>query len=132
MAGDPLNGGGFVILNGVEFDDQGKVIDLDMPYPGSNLFSLASGGAIYMRDPDGKVVDEHLNGGEFVKLKDADWELILPYLKENERLFNIRVEEDLLTINRQKLPFDKVYRKVVPVTSAALGTQKEDDQKEDD
>ena len=26
MAGDPLNGGGFVILNGVEFDDDGNVV----------------------------------------------------------------------------------------------------------
>jgi len=125
MAGDPLNGGGFVILNGVEFDGQGKVIDLEMPYPGSNLFSLASGGAIYMRDPECSVVDEHLNGGKFVKLTDADWELILPYLKENQRLFNIRVEEDLLTIDHEKRHFDKVYRKVVPITSAALGTRKD-------
>ena len=127
MAGDPLNGGGFVILNGVEFDDQGQVRDLETVYPGSNLFSLASGGAIYMRDPDHRVVDEHLNGGKFVSLTDADWDLILPYLKENQRLFNIRVEEDLLTINHQKLSFDKVYRKVVPMTSVALGTQKNTD-----
>ena len=28
MAGDPLNGGGFVVLNGVEFDDRGNVIPL--------------------------------------------------------------------------------------------------------
>ena len=51
MAGDPLNGGGFVILNGIRFDDDGKIVDQPMPYPGSNLFSLASGGAIYLRDP---------------------------------------------------------------------------------
>ena len=57
MAGDPLNGGGFVILNGIGFDDNGNVIDLETPYPGSCLFSLASGGAIYMRDPGNKVVD---------------------------------------------------------------------------
>ena len=29
------------------------------PYPGSNLFSLASGGAIYVRDPGKKVVEQH-------------------------------------------------------------------------
>lgn len=124
MAGDPLNGGGFVILNGIEFDEQGKVLDLEMPYPGSNLFSLASGGAIYMRDPDCKVVDEHLNGGKFVALTPEDWELILPYLMENENLFGISIQEDLLTIRRQKLSFDRVYRKVVPITSTALGTKK--------
>ena len=51
MAGDPLNGGGFVILNGIEFDGSGRLKPLAAPYPGSNLFSLASGGAIYIRDP---------------------------------------------------------------------------------
>lgn len=35
MAGDPLNGGGFVILNGVEFDNEGNVRSLDTPYPGA-------------------------------------------------------------------------------------------------
>jgi len=114
MAGDPLNGGGFVIVNGIEFDEAGKVIDLDMPYPGSNLFSLASGGAIYLRDPEFKIVDEHLNGGMFAEVTDADWNLILPYLKENESLFGISIERDLLTINGQTQPFHKVYRKVMP------------------
>ena len=51
MAGDPHNGGGFVILNGVKFDDDGQLVPLPEPYPGSNLFSLASGGAIFVRDP---------------------------------------------------------------------------------
>ncbi len=51
MAGDPHNDGGFVILNGVRFDDDGGIILMDEPYPGSNIFSLASGGAIYVRDP---------------------------------------------------------------------------------
>ena len=51
MAGDPHTGGGFVILNGVKFDDDGKLVPLAEPYPGSNLFSLASGGAIFVRDP---------------------------------------------------------------------------------
>ena len=122
MAGDPLNGGGFVILNGIEFDDNGNVVDLEMPYPGSSLFSLASGGAIYMRDPECKVVDEHLNGGEFAQLSTDDWELILPYLKENEKLFGISINDDLLTVNGQKLPFNKVYRKVQAIETAALGT----------
>ena len=38
MAGDVLNGGGFVILNGITFDDDGHMIALKEPYPGSNLF----------------------------------------------------------------------------------------------
>jgi hypothetical protein len=31
--------------------------------PGSNLFSLASGDAIYIRDPDHKTVGGQLSGG---------------------------------------------------------------------
>ena len=62
MAGDPNRGGGFVILNGVKFDDEGKLVPLPEPYPGSNLFSLASGGAIFVRDPGKTMVDQQLNG----------------------------------------------------------------------
>ncbi len=114
MAGDPLNGGGFVVVNGLCMDEDGGIKELDMPYPGSNLFSLASGGAIYLRDPGRRVVDEHLNGGMFAEVTKADWDLILPYLQENERLFGIRVQEDLLTVNKTPLPFEKVFRKVMP------------------
>src|SRR5207245_10475819 len=34
MAGDPLSGGGFVIVNGVRFDEDGVLRELDTPYPG--------------------------------------------------------------------------------------------------
>jgi glutamate synthase domain-containing protein 3 len=112
MAGDPLNGGGFVVMNGIEFSEEGNVIDQATPYPGSNLFSLASGGAIYLRDPYRKVVEDQLNGGEFVDLDPADWELILPYLRENENLFGISIENDLLTVNGEKKDYQEVYRKV--------------------
>ncbi len=115
MAGDPLNGGGFVIVNGLYFDDNGRVVFLETPYSGSNLFSLASGGAIYLRDPDHKLVDEQLNGGKFVDLTKADWELILPYLKENEKLFGISVQNDLLYVNGKEMSYDKVYRKVTTI-----------------
>jgi glutamate synthase domain-containing protein 3 len=123
MAGDPLNGGGFVILNGIEFDDEAKVIDQTTPYPGSNLFSLASGGAIYLRDPQQKVVDDQLNGGEFVDLSPADWELILPYLKENQKLFGISIENDLLTVNGEQKRYQDVYRKVQAVTLDVLAKE---------
>ncbi len=113
MAGDPHQGGGFVIVNGIRFDDDGAIVPLPQPYPGGNLFSLASGGAIYIRDPHGIMVDGQLNGGMFLPLTDADWELIRPYLTENERLFNIRIE-DLLTIDGKSMPPESVYRKVVP------------------
>jgi glutamate synthase domain-containing protein 1 len=111
MAGDPLNGGGFVILNGVTFDPHGCLVEHDTPYPGGNLFSLASGGAIYLRDPHGKVDDDQLNGGRFALLSDADWALIEPYLRQNEALFGIRLD-DLLRVNGELQPPSKVYRKV--------------------
>ena len=100
MAGDPHNGGGFVILNGVKLDDEGKPVPLTDPYPGSNLFSLASGGAIFVRDPGKTLVDQQLNGGQFAKVTDADWELILPFLEENQKHFGITVSA-LLTVRRQ-------------------------------
>ena len=125
MAGDPLTGGGFVILNGLSFDENdGSIRDLESPYPGSNIFSLASGGAIYVRDPHRKLVDEQLNGGEFVEISDADWKLILPYLEENEKLFGIAVDR-LLTVNNKQMSPKDVYRKIRPKKAAA--TNKEDD-----
>ena len=120
MAGDPLNGGGFVVLNGVAFDNDAKVQPLETPYPGANLFSLASGGAIYVRDPWQLIDEQQLNGGEIVPLEQRDLDLILPYLKENERLFGISVEEDLLVVDgKPKDPF-AVYRKVRPKQMAEI------------
>jgi hypothetical protein len=111
MAGDPLKGGGFVIVNGITFDESGRLVELETPYPGGNLFSLASGGAIYLRDPHYKVDDDQLNGGQFSDLSDADWALIEPYLRQNERLFGISVA-DLLKMDGESLPPARVYRKV--------------------
>jgi glutamate synthase domain-containing protein 1/glutamate synthase domain-containing protein 3 len=114
MAGDPLNGGGFVVLNGLQFDKDGRAVPQPTTYPGSNLFSLASGGAIYVRDPFRLIEEEQLNGGEIVPLEEKDWDLILPYLKENEILFGISVENDLLRVNGDKATPLEVYRKVRP------------------
>lgn len=125
MAGDPLNGGGFVVLNGIEFDAKGQVVPLAAPYPGSNLFSLASGGAIYVRDPHRKLVPEQLNGGYYNEVTEADWQLILPYLQNNEKLFGISIERDLLTVDGVRHTPEYVYRKVstakprVPVAAPA-------------
>jgi len=123
MAGDPLNGGGFVVLNGITFDAHGRVTDQASPYPGANLFSLASGGAIYLRDPFRRVVTEQLNGGEFADLTDADWELILPYLEKNQALFGVSIQEDLLRVNGQKRAFADVYRKVQAVALDVLAKE---------
>jgi glutamate synthase domain-containing protein 3 len=117
MAGDPYKGGGFVVLNAVTFDDEGRIIPLAEPYPGSNLFSLSSGGAAFIRDPHEVLVEQQLNGGVFLPFSRQDWELILPYLEENERLFGITIDE-LLTIDGERRSPDRVYRKVVPSTGA--------------
>jgi hypothetical protein len=119
MAGDPLEGGGFVILNGITFDESGCIRDLETPYPGGNLFSLASGGAIYLRDPHLRVIPDQLNGGAFTGLSQADWALIEPYLQENERLFGIPVEA-LLTVDGQRRSPAEVYRKVAVREMAVL------------
>jgi len=117
MAGDPHQGGGFIILNGVGFDQDGCLQELESPYPGGNLFSLASGGAIYLRDPRRIVQADQLNGGAFGALSPADWELIWPYLQENERLFGIPVQS-LLEVDGENLPPAEVYRKVEIRTAA--------------
>ncbi|HWQ84336.1 MAG TPA: hypothetical protein VN363_07205 [Anaerolineales bacterium] len=111
MAGDPHQGGGFVILNGVTYAESGTLVELETPYPGGNLFSLASGGAIFLRDPHKRVAEDQLNGGAFGELSVSDWELIKPYLQENERLFGIRMA-DLLKVDGKTCQPAEVYRKV--------------------
>jgi glutamate synthase domain-containing protein 1/glutamate synthase domain-containing protein 3 len=119
MAGDPVNGGGFAILNGIAYSEDNQIIELEAPYPGGNLFSLASGGAIYLRDPYRKVVEAQLNGGEFTLLDDHDWDLIVPYLRTNEELFGIPVTR-LLEVDGKVYPPEKVYRKIRPRSLRAL------------
>ncbi|MBN2043529.1 MAG: hypothetical protein JW757_00810 [Anaerolineales bacterium] len=119
MAGDPLKGGGFVILNGIAFDEANQIVDLETPYPGGNLFSLASGGAIYVRDPRRVVTEDQLNGGEFAAITAADWALIKPYLEENERLFDVPVRR-LLSVGGVEYPPEDVYRKILPAKVRAL------------
>jgi len=129
MAGDPLDGGGFVILNGIEFDGRGRLVSQATPYPGSNLFSLASGGAIYIRDPHQLVVEGQLNGGVLSAVTEADWELIRPYLEENERLFGIQLQ-DLLTVDGHEKAPHEMYRKVSAVKLSVLtgtGSEIEED-----
>jgi len=123
MAGDPLNGGGFVIVNGIEFDNKGRVVPQQSPYPGSNLFSLASGGAIYIRDPHNKLVDGQLNGGHYTRLTEEDWLLIRPYLETNEKLFGISIERNLLTVDSVRRAPEDVYRKVSPVISEVRASE---------
>jgi glutamate synthase domain-containing protein 1/glutamate synthase domain-containing protein 3 len=125
MAGDPHNKGGFVIVNGIKFNEEGEIIPLPEPYPGSNLFSLASGGAAFIRDPHRKLVTQQLNGCLFSPLTEKDWDLILPYLKENEKLFSIKID-DLLTVDGKKMKPSRVYRKVVPSIEGVPSTPEKD------
>jgi glutamate synthase domain-containing protein 1/glutamate synthase domain-containing protein 3 len=120
MAGDPHNGGGFVVLNGLTFDHDGNVVPQETPYPGSNLFSLASGGAIFVRDPHQKIISEQLNGGMISSFSEQDWQLILPYLKENERLFGISIDDHLLTVDGRKMSPEDVYRTINPLKRSVL------------
>jgi len=119
MAGDPLDGGGFVVVNGIAFDSEGRVVELDSPYPGSNLFSLASGGAIFVRDPDRQLTDDQLNGGKFAEFRPEYWELVRPMLEANERLFGISIGRLLECHGQQAAPAD-VYRAIVPAGHKAL------------
>jgi len=120
MAGDPYNGGGFVVVNGLKPSFEGRFLEQDHPYPGGNLFSLASGGAIFIRDPYSKISKDQLNGGRLADFTRKDWEVILPYLKENEKLFGIAIEEDLLTVDDKLLDPSQVYRKIAPISLQEL------------
>ena len=128
MAGDPHNGGGFIVLNGMEFDEHGSLREQTTPFPGSNLFSLASGGALYVRDPHRRLEKEQLNGGEFAPFTEKDWQLILPLLKENEALFGISVEDLLISQGERRKP-EEMYRKIraVKLSVLAAGQEKEEE-----
>ncbi len=92
---------------------------LDSPYPDGNLFSLASEGAIYIRDPRRRVGDDQLNGGQFTELSEHDWSLISPYLEENAKLFGITINA-LLTVDGERKDPQNIYRKIQPTHLAAL------------
>ncbi len=122
MAGDPLNDGGFAIVNGVEFDKKGDLITMVSPYPGSNLFSLATGGALYIRDPNRTIESRQLNGSRIVSFTDRDWAIMLPVLEENQKLFGISID-DLLTIEGSLKKPQEVYRKIEPIANSCLDLQ---------
>jgi glutamate synthase domain-containing protein 1 len=112
MAGDQL-GGGFVIINGLGFNERGSVVGLELKYPGNNLFSLASGGACYLNDPYHTVSERQLNGASFVPFREADWGVIFPYLQANEELFGISNRYDLLVVDGVLKWPKEVFRKIV-------------------
>jgi glutamate synthase domain-containing protein 3 len=110
---------GFIILNGVRFNEHGRLVEQETPYQGGNLFPLAAAGSVYLRDPRQTVGEDQLNGSRIAQLSSQDWERILPFLRENEELFGIGVK-DLLTVDGLTKKPQEVYRKVVPVEVGAL------------
>jgi glutamate synthase domain-containing protein 1/glutamate synthase domain-containing protein 3 len=110
---------GFIILNGMTFDDRGKMVEQETPYHGGNLFPLAAAGAVYLRDPRETVGEDQLNGSKIGAISIEDWERILPLLKENEKSLGIQVK-DLLNVDGVIRRPECVYRKVVPIEVAAL------------
>lgn len=112
MAGDQLDGG-FVIINGLCFDQRGIVIGMELKYPGNNMFSLASGGACYLNDPYHTVDENQLNRAAFVPFTQADWAVIYPFLELNEELFGISIRFDLLVVDGVLKWPKEVFRKVV-------------------
>ncbi len=107
-------GRGFIIINGLEFNERGECIELETPYPGRNISSFASSGTLYIRNSHLKIAKNQLNGGRFAEVTEKDCLIMLPYLKENERFFNIAII-DLLTVNGELLPFNQIYRKIETV-----------------
>ena len=101
------------LLKRITFNKKGNIIELDTPYPGGNLFSLASGGAIYIRDPYCQVSEDQLNGGEFVDFTERDWTTIKPYLEENEQIFGITLGR-LLQMDGETRSANRIYRKIRP------------------
>jgi hypothetical protein len=65
------------------------------------------------------VGEDQLNGGEFHAFEARDWDLIRPYLEENERQFGVPVAV-LLEVEGERRPPGEVYRVIRPVRVRAL------------
>jgi len=90
MAGDPLNGGGFVILNGVEFDGAAAWRPWRRRTPAPTCSrSPAAGPSTSAIRASWWSRASSMAACSF-PVTDKDWRLIRPYLEENERLFGIR------------------------------------------
>ena len=95
---------------------------METPYPGCNLFSLSSGGAIYVRDPYSRLSSSQLNGGDFTNLTAEDWNILEPLLMENEDHFGITLAS-LLTVENELMAPENVYRKIIPLKNKALSVE---------
>jgi glutamate synthase domain-containing protein 1/glutamate synthase domain-containing protein 3 len=122
MAGADLRGG-FVLLGGLRINIYGEVMGLEDRYPGSSFFSLASGGAGYVNDPYRTMTLSQLNGTVFAEFTQDDWEYLVPFLRENEALFGISIERDILTVDRIRKWPGEVFRKVTARKPERLDTK---------
>ena len=113
MAG-PCTDGGFLVINGLCSLDDGRMYGLETKYPGTNLFSLASGGCCYLNDPYATVSTGQLNRARFDPFLQEDWNVLEPYLKLNRELFSIHPRYDLLMVDGVLRWPKEVFRKVVP------------------
>ena len=118
MAGPPT-GGGYLVINGVTTLPDGRVYGLETKYPGTNLFSLSSGGCCYLNDPYRTVPEEILNGARFHPFLQEDWNVLEPALRDNERFFRIHTRYDLLMVDGVLRWPREVFRKVVPASAPA-------------
>jgi hypothetical protein len=80
---------------------------------------LASGGAIYVRDPYKRLSESQLNGGALTDMTEADWAVVEPMLQRNEEHFGISLQR-LLTVGGEVISPSDAYRKIVPVKSKIL------------
>jgi hypothetical protein len=113
---NPSKNSGFVILNGLTFNEKGEIEDMESPYSEKSLLSLAKGRTVYFRDPLSKIKKNKLIEGRSLELNETDCLNIFHCLKENERLFQIGVL-DLISVKKQLLPFHKVYKKIESIES---------------
>jgi hypothetical protein len=107
---------GFVILNGLIFNEKGEIEDLKTPYSEECIFTLALDTTVYIRDPQLEIRNAQHKGVRVHKLNETDCLYIFRCLKVNEGLFNIDIL-DLITAENQLLPFHKVYHKVESIGS---------------
>lgn len=120
MAGADL-GAGFLLVGGLRINVHGEVMGLEERYPGNSFFALASGGAGYVNDPYRSLTAEQLNGTVFTEFTQEDWAFLEPFLRDNESLFGISIERDILTVDGIRKWPGEVFRKVTarPVTRRA-------------
>jgi hypothetical protein len=55
-------------------------------------------------------------------LTDDDWQLILPFLQENQRLFGISIDDHLLTVDGGRMKPSDVYRTISAVKLSVLAS----------